>query len=109
MIDNDFAKALDTMIPEGVTILCINDCCHSGSICDIDTYRFTHSIYQISAAQDLEEAVDTGRGGVLTTWLRRAVHELSLIYGHEEFSMDTVMQRTDSWMKRWTDQHSVSL
>eukprot|EP00929_Paragymnodinium_shiwhaense_P119665 TRINITY_DN91550_c0_g1_i1.p1 TRINITY_DN91550_c0_g1~~TRINITY_DN91550_c0_g1_i1.p1 ORF type:complete len:288 (-),score=58.62 TRINITY_DN91550_c0_g1_i1:84-947(-) len=92
LVDDEFAHALDNWIPEGVRILCINDCCHSGSICDIDTYDYKHEIYQLSAAQDDEEADDIG-GGVLTISLRRTVKRLSL-RGKDEFTMWEVMEKT---------------
>ena len=71
----------DTFVPEGVRILCINDCCHSGTICDIDSFMYTHDIYSISAALDHEEAEDVGEGGVLSCALRRAVRTLSVEHG----------------------------
>merc|ERR1712127_995127 len=76
LTDNDFAKALDTFIPPGVRILCVCDCCHSGTICDIDTFAYRHDIYQISASLDNQEAEDTGKGGVLTWALKRSLLKL---------------------------------
>ena len=74
----------DTFVPEGVRILCINDCCHSGTICDIDSFMYSHDIYSISAAKDDEEAEDVGEGGVLSCAMRRAVRTLSLEHGKQE-------------------------
>jgi len=90
LVDDDFSKALDNYTPEGVKILCVCDCCHSGTICDIDSYLYHHEIYQISASKDDEEAVDTGAGGVLTTALRRTIRELSLKHGEDEFNIEDV-------------------
>ena len=77
------SKAQDTFVPEGVRILCINDCCHSGTICDIDSFMYSHDIYSISAAKDDEEAEDVGAGGVLSCAMRRAVSTLSLEHGNQ--------------------------
>jgi len=90
LVDDDFARALDRYTGEDARILCICDCCHSGTICDIDSFRYEHEIYQLSASQDDEEAVDTGRGGVLTAALRRTIRELSVKHGEEEFSIQSV-------------------
>jgi len=90
LVDDDFARTLDHYIPQGVKILCVCDCCHSGTICDIDSYAYSHEIYQISASKDDEEAVDTGKGGVLTASLRRTIRELSIKHGDEEFSIESV-------------------
>ena len=79
----DKSEAQDTFVPEGVRILCINDCCHSGTICDIDSFMYSHDIYSISAAKDDEEAEDVGAGGVLSCAMRRAVRTLSLEHGNQ--------------------------
>eukprot|EP00928_Gymnodinium_smaydae_P036990 TRINITY_DN2574_c0_g5_i1.p1 TRINITY_DN2574_c0_g5~~TRINITY_DN2574_c0_g5_i1.p1 ORF type:complete len:306 (-),score=61.83 TRINITY_DN2574_c0_g5_i1:268-1185(-) len=108
LTDDDFARALDTYVPEGVRILCICDCCHSGTICDIDSFAYRHEIYQISASQDEEEAEDIGSGGVLTTALRRAVRRLSLRHGQQEFSILDVFTRCKKYARRLTNAQELS-
>jgi len=109
LIDDEFARALDTFVPEGVRILCINDCCHSGTICDIDSFLYSHDIYSISASQDEEEAEDIGEGGVLSTALRRAVRTLSVEYGKQEFSIMHVFERSKMFAKRLTGEQHINL
>jgi len=109
LIDDEFAMALDTFVPDGVRILCINDCCHSGTICDIDSFMYKHDIYSISASQDNEEAEDMGEGGVLSTALRRAVRTLSVEYGNQEFSILDVFQRCKRFAVRLTGEQNINL
>jgi len=109
LLDDQFAEALETCVPERVRILCICDCCHSGTICDIDSYRYTHDIYQISASQDDEEAEDIG-GGVLTVALRRAVRQLSLKYKEgREFSIQEVFDLSKKYAQNLTKEQELSL
>lgn len=109
LVDDDFAKALDTFVPLGVRILCICDCCHSGTICDIDTFNYRHDIYQISASQDNEEAEDTGKGGVLTWALKTTLVKLGLKHGLKEFSMLKVFQGCKKHVSRVTKDQEVSV
>eukprot|EP00747_Dinoflagellata_sp_TGD_P206517 gnl/TRDRNA2_/TRDRNA2_80213_c0_seq1.p1 gnl/TRDRNA2_/TRDRNA2_80213_c0~~gnl/TRDRNA2_/TRDRNA2_80213_c0_seq1.p1 ORF type:complete len:296 (+),score=54.31 gnl/TRDRNA2_/TRDRNA2_80213_c0_seq1:87-974(+) len=107
LVDDDFAIALDKFVPAGVRIMCICDCCHSGTIADIDSHAYDHEIYAISAAQDDEEAVDTGRGGVLTTAIHRAIRELSARYGSKEFSVAELFDATNRYAKLLTDRQEL--
>ncbi|CAD7951979.1 unnamed protein product [Amoebophrya sp. A25] len=79
-IDDDFARLLERSIPAGVKILVITDCCHSGSICDIDSFAHSHEIIAVAAAQDDQTSIDMaslgGQGGILTNALAEAVFEL---------------------------------
>jgi len=109
LIDDDFALALDTFVPEGVRILCINDCCHSGTICDIDSFMYSHDIYSISAAKDDEEAEDVGAGGVLSCAMRRAVRTLSLEHGNQEFSILDTFKRCKTFAKQLTKEQHLTL
>lgn len=58
----------------------ITDCCHSGSICDVDSFAFRHEIIAIGASQDDETSLDMSslgqKGGILTTALQEAVTEV---------------------------------
>jgi len=97
LIDDEFSRAIDMFVPEGVRILVICDCCHSGSICDIDSYKYDHDIYQFSAAQNDEEAADIG-GGVLTTALNKALVDLS--WKTAEYSIQTVFDKTNEYARK---------
>mmetsp|Transcript_8977 Transcript_8977/g.23405 ORF Transcript_8977/g.23405 Transcript_8977/m.23405 type:complete len:307 (-) Transcript_8977:97-1017(-) len=108
LIDDEFALALDRFVPEGVRILCICDCCHSGTICDIDSFAYRHEIYQISASLDDQEAEDVGNGGVLTIALRRAVRSLSLQRGSNEFSIQSVFDKCKKRAERLTREQDFS-
>lgn len=109
LLDHDFARALDMYIPLGVRILCVCDCCHSGTICDIDSFSYRHAIYQISASLDDQEAEDTGRGGVLTWALKRTLLKLGFRYGSKEFSMLEVFQGCKKRVARVTNDQEVSV
>mmetsp|Transcript_93567 Transcript_93567/g.244017 ORF Transcript_93567/g.244017 Transcript_93567/m.244017 type:complete len:294 (-) Transcript_93567:87-968(-) len=107
LLDDEFAEALETYVPEGVRILCICDCCHSGSICDVDSYKYTHEIYQFSASQDNEEAEDIG-GGVLSIAMKRAVRQLSLKYPHREFSIQEAFDLSKKNAQKVTCEQELS-
>jgi len=109
LIDDDFARALDNYVPEGVRILCICDCCHSGTICDIDSYKYRHEIYQISAADDMQEAEDSGSGGLLTNALRRAVRKHTFRSGNGEFSIQEVFDAVQKDAEGRTNEQDVQL
>lgn len=80
VIDDDFAKWLDRFIPKHTRILVVTDCCHSGSICDIDSYNYKHEIIQMSSADDSQTSLDMstfGReGGVLTCSITDTINDL---------------------------------
>lgn len=110
LIDDDFSRALDKYIPLGVRILCICDCCHSGTICDIDTFAYRHDIYQVSASLDHQEAEDTGKGGVLTGALKRTLLKLGFRHGTGgEFSLLKVAEGCKKRVKRVTSEQEVSI
>lgn len=108
LIDDEFALALDTYVPPGVRILVLCDCCHSGTICDIDSFNYEHEIYQISATQDSEEAEDSGMGGLFTACLKQAIKELSLTYNNDEFSIARVFEKSNELAESKTDEQHLS-
>lgn len=109
LVDDDFAQVLDNHIPREVRVMCICDCCHSGTICDIDSYEYHHEIYQISAAQDSQEAVDTGWGGVLTAALTKTIWQLTLLYGSKPYSIAQVFEGCLKRAARMTQLQELSL
>ncbi|CAD7967537.1 unnamed protein product [Amoebophrya sp. A120] len=80
LVDDDFARFLHQYIPKKCRIVVITDCCHSGSICDVDSFAFQHEIIAIAASQDSETSIDMSSlgqsGGILTTALLEAIDEL---------------------------------
>eukprot|EP00931_Biecheleriopsis_adriatica_P094242 TRINITY_DN67916_c0_g1_i1.p1 TRINITY_DN67916_c0_g1~~TRINITY_DN67916_c0_g1_i1.p1 ORF type:complete len:287 (+),score=57.88 TRINITY_DN67916_c0_g1_i1:61-921(+) len=91
LVDDDFVRVLQEYVPRQTKILCICDCCHSGTICDVDSFSWEgRCIYQISASQDHEEAEDTGKGGVLTQALKRIIRTSTFKFGNRPFSLQRV-------------------
>lgn len=99
LVDDEFAVALDGVVPPGVRILCLIDCCHSGTICEIDSFNYSHEIYCLSAAQDDQEAEDSGSGGVFTKALGNAITTLSAKYGGEEWSIQEMFDASEHFAK----------
>merc|ERR1740130_590377 len=58
LIDDQFALAIDQLIPVSCRVLCVNDCCHSATICDVNSYAWRHRVISISACGDDEESID---------------------------------------------------
>jgi len=76
--DDDFAEVFVSSVPCGTKVIIITDCCHSGTIADLGS-RAWDEVEAISLAScyDQEESGDTGRGGVFTHALLKAVEALS--------------------------------
>lgn len=79
LVDDDFARYLDKHIPKQTRILVITDCCHSGTICDVNSFHFEHKIIAIASSQDNQTSLDMssfGReGGILTTAIGASLKE----------------------------------
>merc|ERR1712070_1249185 len=87
-VDDDFAKSLETFFDPDVRILCVLDCCHSATMADINSYDYKdHKILSMAACKDSEESADTGKGGILTIAIEKAMRQLSLKRGSDEYSI----------------------
>lgn len=91
-IDDDFAHCIEKFFNHHTRILLLFDCCHSATMADVDTYRWNRArrIVSISACQDDEESADTGHGGILTISMDKAMGELSMSRGAEEYSVQSL-------------------
>jgi hypothetical protein len=75
--DNDFAECILESVGESVKVVVLADCCHSGSICDFSptsewAIRGQPAI-SISGCQDSQTSAGTGRGGMFTRSLAKAI------------------------------------
>merc|ERR1719428_2087342 len=70
LVGDELAVAITSSFDPGVDILLITDCCHSGTIGDLEKaiWRPFRAV-SISACQDYQTSIDTGPGGALTALL----------------------------------------
>jgi hypothetical protein len=75
-LDDKMSAVLGGYFPKTTKILMVTDCCHSGTVCDLDSaYLSGHEIVHYAAVQDYQEANDVG-GGAFTTSLIETVEDL---------------------------------
>lgn len=107
LVDDDFAELLDHSVRPGVRILVICDCCHSATICDIDSYVWRHEIFSITACKDDQEAEELperlrkGKGGLLTECIVQAVNSFS--HG-ELYSIGELYERVEETFEELADE-----
>mmetsp|Transcript_33455 Transcript_33455/g.73198 ORF Transcript_33455/g.73198 Transcript_33455/m.73198 type:complete len:304 (-) Transcript_33455:97-1008(-) len=78
--DDDFAKCLLDAVSSEAKILVLADCCHSGSICDFtedsEWAKRKQRAISISGCEDTETSAGTGKGGMFTRAMTRAIQDL---------------------------------
>eukprot|EP00448_Togula_jolla_P039189 CAMPEP_0170623928 /NCGR_PEP_ID=MMETSP0224-20130122/29960_1 /TAXON_ID=285029 /ORGANISM="Togula jolla, Strain CCCM 725" /LENGTH=299 /DNA_ID=CAMNT_0010950415 /DNA_START=71 /DNA_END=970 /DNA_ORIENTATION=+ len=78
--DDDFAKCLLDAVSIEAKILVLADCCHSGSICDFtedsEWAKRKQRAISISGCEDTETSAGTGKGGMFTRAMTRAIQDL---------------------------------
>jgi hypothetical protein len=88
LTDDDFAEAITDACDEGVKILIMCDCCHSGTIGDFQSDMETwegHTALSMSGCADDQTSGDVG-GGIWTHSLLMAIQQLQE-EGVEEYSI----------------------
>jgi len=92
LIDDVFTECLKCYFTPGVAMLCITDCCHSGTIVDVDSNLWDegHQVIAISAAMDTETDSDTGYGGALTIAISETMKELA---NNSDYTVQDVLNR----------------
>lgn len=110
LIDDDFSRTIDYYIDHHVRILVLTDCCHSGSIADIDSFDYKHEIIAIAAAKDSQEALDMStfaeeklQGGALTCSMMKTLDKLHNEKGGADFSVEEVFNSMKKFCKVLTD------
>jgi hypothetical protein len=84
MTDDQFAETVTQSVPEGVNIIVLSDCCHSGTIADFRSPCWGHrAAISISGCRDSQTSGDTGKGGIFTHAMLMATAELQ--HGGNEF------------------------
>lgn len=87
LIDDEFAEVITSNIPEGVRVVIIMDCCHSGTIADLDKECWEDiEAVCISGCLDSQTSGDTGKGGIFTHSLLLAIDNLQK-HDEDEYSV----------------------
>lgn len=87
MRDDDFATAVINAINDTVRVIVLTDCCHSGTIADLDKEEWgdIHAI-SITGCLDGQTSGDMGRGGIFTHSMLLAIDKLQDA-GEEDYSV----------------------
>jgi len=77
MTDDEFATAVVEATSEEVRILILTDCCHSGTIADLDKDEWgNREAILVAGCLDSETSGDMGRGGIFTHSMLLAIDQL---------------------------------
>jgi len=78
MTDDDFSDVMTSNLDDGVNIIILTDCCHSGTIADFDTGDWSNKkAISIAGCEDDQTSGDIGKGGIFTHSMLMASGQLT--------------------------------
>jgi len=94
MSDDDFADSITEHFDEGVKIVILTDCCHSGTIADFGKEAWNgRKGISITGCLDSQTSGDIGRGGIFTHSMLLAIGELQ-DQGEDDYSVGKLYNET---------------
>eukprot|EP00928_Gymnodinium_smaydae_P070536 TRINITY_DN54348_c0_g1_i1.p1 TRINITY_DN54348_c0_g1~~TRINITY_DN54348_c0_g1_i1.p1 ORF type:complete len:355 (+),score=117.04 TRINITY_DN54348_c0_g1_i1:68-1132(+) len=77
MTDDDFAEVLTGALPPQARVLIMTDCCHSGTIADLEKAEWNpFEVVSLAGCLDSQTSGDMGRGGIFTHSMLLAIERL---------------------------------
>lgn len=103
MSDDTFAELVTQHVPGGCRCLILTDCCHSGTIADLEKDIWSdHEAISVTGCMDSQTSGDMGKGGIFTHSMLVAIQKL-VEGGDEEFSVGMLYNTTLQYDKRIFD------
>jgi len=94
MTDDDFSECVCSAVPESVQVLILTDCCHSGTIADLQSAAWAgRKAISITGCLDSQTSGDMGRGGIFTHSMLLAIDHL-MRAGEAEYSTGMLFNAT---------------
>mmetsp|Transcript_95239 Transcript_95239/g.269059 ORF Transcript_95239/g.269059 Transcript_95239/m.269059 type:complete len:358 (+) Transcript_95239:97-1170(+) len=94
MSDDEFTDVVTEAISEDARILILTDCCHSGTIGDLDKDAWEgRQVITITGCTDTETSGDIGKGGIFTHSMLLAIDHLQQS-GEDEYSVGLLYNAT---------------
>lgn len=106
LIDDELAELFTNSFDEGVKIINICDCCHSGTISDFDSADWGNlAACSVTGCADSELGNDSGNGGYLTHSLLMAIHDFNSPESFEDKNDDYSVGQLYNMTQRLADEH----
>lgn len=94
MRDDDFVTCVCDSVPDSAQVLILTDCCHSGTIADLDGEQWAgRKAISVTGCLDSQTSGDMGRGGIFTHSMLMAIENLQRS-GEQEYSVGAMFNAT---------------